>query len=55
MGSNQRPRPANTVDRSAFRDMCRRFALAEIEPRWREADRQRTFPRAFYEAAAPPG
>jgi hypothetical protein len=28
-------RPANSVDRSIFRDMRARFAAAEIEPRWR--------------------
>lgn len=50
-----RPRPTNTVDRTAFRDMCRHFARKEIEPRWLEADRQRQFPRAFYEAAAHAG
>ena len=50
-----RPRPTNTVDRAAFRDMCRHFARKEIEPRWEEADRQRQFPRAFYEAAARAG
>jgi alkylation response protein AidB-like acyl-CoA dehydrogenase len=55
MASNLRPRPANSVDRGAFRDMCRRFAAAEIEPRWRQADRDRSFPRAFHEAAAAAG
>ena len=50
-----RPRPVNTVDRTAFRDMCRAFARREIEPRWREADRERRFPREFYVAAARAG
>jgi alkylation response protein AidB-like acyl-CoA dehydrogenase len=55
MRSNQRPRPVNSVDRNAFRDMCRRFAAAEIEPRWRQADRERSIPRALFEAAAAAG
>lgn len=48
-------RPANTVDRTMFRDMCARFAAAEIEPRWRAADRDKQFPRDFYVAAAKAG
>lgn len=48
-------RPANTVDRTMFRDMCARFAVAEIEPRWRAADRDKRFPRDFYVAAAKAG
>lgn len=48
-------RPANTVDRTMFRDMCARFAIAEIEPRWRAADRDKQFPREFYVAAAKAG
>jgi len=55
MTSATRPRPVNSVDRTAFREMCRRFAAKEIEPRWRDADRERRFPRAFYEAAAAAG
>jgi alkylation response protein AidB-like acyl-CoA dehydrogenase len=55
MNSELRPRPKNSVDRTAFRDMCRRFAEREIAPRWLEADRARQFPRAFYEAAARAG
>ncbi len=50
-----RARPRNTVDREAFRDMCRAFAAREVEPRWREADRIREFPREFYQAAARAG
>ena len=49
------PVPANTVDREAFRDMCRAFAEKEIGTRWKEADAERRFPRAFYEAAARTG
>ena len=48
-------RPLNTVDRVMFRDMCARFAAAEIEPRWRAADRDKQFPRDFYVAAAAAG
>jgi alkylation response protein AidB-like acyl-CoA dehydrogenase len=48
-------RPANEVDRGQFRDMCARFAAAEIAPRWREADQGRQFPRDFYVAAAHAG
>ncbi|MFO1199337.1 MAG: acyl-CoA dehydrogenase family protein [Burkholderiaceae bacterium] len=55
MSAASRPRPANTVDRVAFRDMCRAFAQREIEPRWHAADRERRFPREFFEAAARAG
>jgi alkylation response protein AidB-like acyl-CoA dehydrogenase len=55
MSGTPRPRPANGVDREAFRDMCRRFAAREIGPRWKEADRDRRFPRDFYVAAARAG
>jgi alkylation response protein AidB-like acyl-CoA dehydrogenase len=48
-------RPVNTIDRAMFRDMCARFAAAEIEPRWRAADRDKQFPRDFYVAAAAAG
>lgn len=48
-------RPINTVDRAMFRDMCARFARAEALPRWEAADRDRTFPRDFYTAAARAG
>jgi alkylation response protein AidB-like acyl-CoA dehydrogenase len=48
-------RPANTVDRTLFRDMCARFAKAEAAPRWQAADRDKTFPRDFYVAAARAG
>ena len=55
MQSSARKRPGNSVDREAFRDMCRRFAEREIGPRWREADRDKRFPREFYQAAAAAG
>ena len=55
MNESVRPRPVNSVDRVVFRDMCRAFAQREIEPRWREADAQRRFPREFYVAAARAG
>ena len=55
MSAASRPRPANTVDRVAFRDMCRAFAQREIEPRWHAADRERRVPREFFEAAARAG
>ena len=48
-------RPVNTIDRAMFRAMCARFAAAEIEPRWRAADRDKQFPRDFYVAAAAAG
>jgi alkylation response protein AidB-like acyl-CoA dehydrogenase len=51
----QRPRPLNQVDRAAFREMCRVFSKREIEPRWKQADEDKQFPRAFYEAAAKAG
>ena len=35
--------------------MCARFAAAEIGPRWRDADRDKKFPRAFFVAAARAG
>jgi alkylation response protein AidB-like acyl-CoA dehydrogenase len=38
-----------------FRDMCSRFSAAEIGPRWSAADRNKTFPRDFYVAAAKTG
>lgn len=47
--------PANSVDREVFRDMCRRFAEREIGPRWKDADREKRFPRAFHVAAARAG
>jgi alkylation response protein AidB-like acyl-CoA dehydrogenase len=47
--------PLKTVDRAQFRDMCARFAAAEIGPRWRAADRDKIFPRDFYAAAARAG
>jgi alkylation response protein AidB-like acyl-CoA dehydrogenase len=50
-----RPTPQNTVDREAFREMCRNFARREIEPRWRQADANKQFPRDFYVAAARAG
>lgn len=55
MSGTPRPRPANSVDREAFRDMCRRFAAREIGPRWKAADRDRRFPRDFYVASARAG
>ncbi len=55
MSTAARTRPANTVDRVAFREMCRVFAQREIEPRWHAADRERRFPREFFEAAARAG
>ena len=55
MNSPARPVPVNTVDRTAFRDMCAHFARREIAPRWQEADRTRTFPREFLVAAARAG
>lgn len=53
--SEARPRPPNTVDRDAFRDMCREFARREIGPRWEKADADKQFPREFYQAAARAG
>lgn len=50
-----RPRPVNSVDRAAFRDMCRVFAQREIGPRWRQADDDKCFPRDFYVACARAG
>lgn len=47
--------PANTVDRVAFRDMCKAFAEKEIGTRWKEADAEKRFPREFYVAAARAG
>ena len=55
MTTQVRPGPVNSVDREAFRDMCREFARREIGPRWQEADRSRTFPREFYVAASRAG
>ena len=50
-----RPPPGNTVDRQAFREMCRVFADREIRPRWEQADAEKQFPRDFYCAAAKAG
>src|SRR5688572_744503 len=50
-----RPIPKNSVDRHAFREMCRVFAEREIGPRWKQADDAKTFPRDFYVAAARAG
>lgn len=50
-----RPQPRNSVDRIAFRDMCRTFAQREIGPRWQKADADKVFPREFYVAAARAG
>lgn len=50
-----RPRPVNSVDRAAFREMCRVFAQREIGPRWQQADETKTFPRDFYVACARAG
>ena len=50
-----RPVPNNSVDREAFRDMCRQFAQREIGPRWQEADRDSKFPMEFYHAACKTG
>lgn len=47
--------PRNTVDRVAFRDMCRAFAAREIGPRWQQADADKSFPREFYVACARAG
>lgn len=55
MHSSQRKPPGNSVDREAFRDMCRRFSEREIGPRWKAADRDKRFPREFYVAAAGAG
>ena len=49
------PVPANSVDRDVFRDMCRAFAEKEIGTRWQQADAEKRFPRAFYQAAARTG
>lgn len=51
----ERRTPPNTVDREAFRDMCRKFAEREVKPRWQQADRDAKFPREFYVAAAQSG
>ncbi len=48
-------KPANTVDREAFRDMCKKFSRQEIAPRWEQADRDKVFPRDFYIACARAG
>ena len=53
--TEERRRPAETVDRVMFRDTCRRFAEREIAPIWEEADRESHFPRAFFTAAANAG
>lgn len=50
-----RSTPKNSVDRVAFRDMCRKFAQVEIGPRWQEADRESKFPMPFYHAACKAG
>lgn len=55
MTITERRTAANTVDREAFRDMCRKFAEREIKPRWQQADRESRFPRDFYVAAAKAG
>lgn len=55
MSSAHTPKPVNTVDRTAFRDMCAKFAHKEVGPRWEEADRDKTFPRDFYVACAKAG
>jgi alkylation response protein AidB-like acyl-CoA dehydrogenase len=55
MSDQPRPRPAQSVDREAFRDMCRHFSRKEIAPRWEDADRNKEFPRDFYVAAARAG
>lgn len=55
MSAGSRPAPANSVDRAAFREMCRRFSEKEIGPRWQAADREKRFPRQFYVAAARAG
>lgn len=47
--------PAETVDDVAFRDMCRKFAAAEVAPRWEQADRDSHYPIDFYHAAARAG
>ncbi|MCP1337017.1 acyl-CoA dehydrogenase family protein [Futiania mangrovi] len=46
---------ANTIEEPVFRDMCRRFAEVEAAPRWEKADREKAYPRDFYEAAARAG
>lgn len=55
MTSATRPVPRNSVEESVFRDMCRRFAVAEAKPRWEQADRERTFPRDFFRACSAAG
>ncbi len=44
--------PLNTIDRVMFREMCARFAKAEIEPRWRARRSRKSFREDFYVAAA---
>ena len=53
--SQSRKKPSNTVDRTAFRDMCKHFAKKEVAPRWEQADRDKIFPRDFYIACAHAG
>ncbi len=55
MSPPERRVPANSVEREAFRDMCRKFAEREIRPRWQQADREAKFPREFYVALAKAG
>jgi alkylation response protein AidB-like acyl-CoA dehydrogenase len=55
MNQHARPVPTNSVDRTAFREMCAQFARREIGPRWEQADRTRVFPREFLVAAARAG
>jgi alkylation response protein AidB-like acyl-CoA dehydrogenase len=50
-----RSTPSHTVDREAFRDMCKHFARKEVAPRWEQADREKIFPRDFYVACAHAG
>tara|TARA_R110001599_G_scaffold85786_2_gene230250 strand:+ start:13 stop:1170 length:1158 start_codon:yes stop_codon:yes gene_type:complete len=55
MSQSERRIPPNTVDREAFRYMCRKFAEREIKPRWAQADQEARFPREVYTAAANAG
>ena len=50
-----RRRAKNSVDHETFRDMCRKFAKAEMGPRWQQADRESKFPMELYHVAAKAG
>jgi len=55
MLNERRKTSKNHIEEEVFRDAVRKFAEAEVAPRWKKANDDHEFPMAFYHAAAKAG